>query len=47
MVHDAIKGLVQYGLDKGLISEVDAVYARNQILDVMGMDEYEEPRGTG
>jgi UDPglucose--hexose-1-phosphate uridylyltransferase len=46
MVHDAIKGLVQYGLDKGLISEVDAVYARNQILDVMGMDEYEEPRGT-
>ena len=45
MVYEAVKGLVQYGLDKGLISEVDAIYARNQILDVMGMDEYEEPQG--
>lgn len=45
MVYEAVEGLVQYGLDKGLISEVDAVYARNQILDVMGMDEYEEPQG--
>ena len=43
MVYEAIKGLVQYGLDTGLISEVDAVYARNQILDVMKMDEYQEP----
>ena len=32
MVYEAVEGLVQYGLDKGLISEVDAVYARNQIL---------------
>ena len=46
MVYEAIRELVQYGLDRGLISEVDAVYARNQILDVMGMDEYEEPRGA-
>jgi len=45
MVSEAVEGLVQYGLDKGLISEADAVYARNQILDVMGMDEYEEPQG--
>lgn len=45
MVYEAVEGLVQYGLDKGLISEADAVYARNQILDVMGMDEYEEPQG--
>lgn len=45
MVYEAVKGLVQYGLDKGLISEADAIYARNQILDVMGMDEYEEPQG--
>ena len=45
MVHDAIKGLVQYGLDKGLISEVDAVYARNQILDVMGLAAPEEMDG--
>lgn len=46
MVYEAIQGLVQYGLDKGLISEYDKVYARNQILDVMGMDEYEEPEGA-
>ena len=45
MVYEAVEGLVQYGLDKGLISEADAVYARNQILDVMGMDESEEPQG--
>ena len=25
MVYEAVEGLVQYGLDKGLISEVDAV----------------------
>lgn len=43
MVCEAIKKLVQYGLDTGLIRERDAVYARNQILEVMGMDEYEEP----
>ena len=46
MVYEAIKGLVQYGLDTGLITEVDAVYARNQILDVMKMDEYEETDGA-
>ncbi|MCC2878468.1 UDP-glucose--hexose-1-phosphate uridylyltransferase [Lachnoclostridium pacaense] len=47
MVYKAIKGLVQYGLNTGLITEVDAIYARNQILDVMGMDEYQEPEGEG
>ena len=35
MVYEAIKGLVRYGLNTGLITEVDAIYARNQILDVM------------
>ena len=43
MVCEAIKKLVQYGLDTGLIKERDEIYARNQILDVMGMDEYEDP----
>lgn len=45
MIYGAIKGLVQYGLDTGLITDEDAVYARNQILDVLKMDEYEEPEG--
>ena len=43
MVYLAIKGLVEYGLETGLIKERDRVYATNQILDVMKMDEYEEP----
>lgn len=46
MVYEAVRNLVQYGLDTGLIKEADAVYSRNQILDVMGMDEYQEPEGT-
>ena len=43
MMYLAIKGLVEYGLETGLIKERDRVYATNQILDVMKMDEYEEP----
>ena len=43
MVYEAIKKLVQYGLSTGLIRERDEIYARNQILEVMGMDEYEDP----
>ena len=36
---------MQYGLNTGLIADVDAIYARNQILSVMNLDEYEEPEG--
>ena len=32
MIYEAIKKLVQYGLDTGLITEVDKIYATNQIL---------------
>ena len=45
MIDEAIKKLVQYGLDTGLIGETDRYYALNQILDVMMMDEYEEQSG--
>ncbi len=45
MVYEAIKKLVRYGLDTGLITEVDRIYATNQILDVLKLDEYEEPEG--
>ncbi|GLC82850.1 UDP-glucose--hexose-1-phosphate uridylyltransferase [Lacrimispora brassicae] len=47
MIYEAIKKLVQYGLDTGLIGETDRFYALNQILDAMMMDEYEEPAGEG
>ena len=40
MIYNAIDRLVKYGLDKGLIAQEDAIYARNQILEAMHMDEY-------
>lgn len=43
MSNIAIKKLVKYGLDTGLISKEDEIYATNQILEVMGLEEYEEP----
>ncbi len=45
MIYEAVKKLVQYGVDTGLITETDRIYATNQILEVMHMDEYEEPVG--
>ena len=38
MVYEAIKKLVRYGLDTGLITEVDRIYATNQILDVLKLE---------
>ena len=43
MIYQAVRKLVQYGLNTGLIMEEDAIYVTNQILDVLGLDEYEEP----
>lgn len=44
MIDKAIKKLVTYGLETGLISEEDRYYAVNQILDVLWLDEYDEPQ---
>ena len=46
MVYKAIEGLVRYGLNRGLIQEADAIYARNQILGALMLDEFEMPEGT-
>lgn len=43
MVYKAVKALVQYGLDTGLIQEIDEIYVTNQILDTLKLDEYEDP----
>ena len=40
MVNEAIRQLVEYGLEKELIHPADAIYARNQILLVMQLNEY-------
>ncbi|MDY4222724.1 MAG: UDP-glucose--hexose-1-phosphate uridylyltransferase [Candidatus Faecousia sp.] len=42
MVNEAIRQLVEYGLEKALIHPADAIYARNQLLLVIGLDEYED-----
>lgn len=43
MVNKAINELVQYGLEAGLIQKDDQDYAVNQLLDVLGLDEYAKP----
>ncbi len=43
MIYKAIRNLVQYGLNAGLIEKEDELYARNQILRELGLSEYEEP----
>ena len=40
MVNEAIRQLVDYGLDRELIHPADAIYARNQLLLVMQLNEY-------
>ena len=40
MVNEAIRQLVDYGLARELIHPADAIYARNQILLVMQLNEY-------
>lgn len=43
MVYDSIKKLVTYGLESGLISKDDVIYTTNLLLDLLDLDEYEEP----
>lgn len=44
MVYEAIKKLVNYGIETGLISEEERIYSTNLILDVLKLDDYEEPQ---
>lgn len=46
MIYEAIRNLVQYGLDTGLLEKEDELYARNQILRELGLSEYEEPESV-
>ena len=44
MVYEAIKKLVTYGIETGLILEEERIYSTNLILDVLKLDDYEEPQ---
>ena len=43
MIFESIKKLVAYGIETGLITPDDKVWATNRILEALGIDEYEEP----
>ncbi len=45
-VQEAIAKLVQYGIDAGLIGEVDRIYVTNRLLERLQLDEYEEPESA-
>lgn len=42
MLYEAIKKLVQYGIDTGLTPESERTYTTNLLLDVMKEDDYED-----
>lgn len=42
-LNTSIAKLVKYGLDTGLLPEEEKIYAVNQILEVLHLEEYEEP----
>lgn len=43
MINEAIKKLVTYGLNTGLIETTDIIYTTNALLELLKIDEYEEP----
>ena len=45
MVNQAIRQLVSYGLEKNLIQPADEIFVRNQLLMVLGLDEYTPSHG--
>ena len=43
MIYEAIKKLVTYGLETGLIPAKEKIYTTNLLLDVLNLSDYEEP----
>ena len=43
MIYEAIKKLVTYGLETGLVPTEEAIYTTNLLLDVLNLSDYEEP----
>lgn len=41
-INESISKLIKYGLNCGLLAKEDKVYAINQILDVLGLEDFEE-----
>ena len=43
MINTYITELVNYGISKGLIDELDRVYVTNRLIEFFGLDEYTAP----
>lgn len=43
MITENISTLVNYGIAAGLLEEADRIYTTNTLLELFGLDEYEEP----
>ena len=43
MIYESIKKIVTYALESGLIEKEDTVYMTNRVLELLSLDEYEEP----
>ena len=43
MIDMRVKQLVEYGIENGLIEEEDRIYTTNVILEMLGLDSYEDP----
>ena len=45
MINTYITELVNYGIERGLIDELDRIYTTNRLLELMKLDEYTAPDG--
>ena len=43
MITENISTLVNYGIAAGLLEEADRIYTVNTLLELFGLDDYEEP----
>ena len=46
MITENISTLVNYGIAAGLLGEPDRLYVTNTLLELFGLDEYEEPENS-
>lgn len=46
MINRTIKQLVNYAVSKNLIEDCDRIYATNRIIEILGLDEYNDPKNV-
>ena len=43
MIWNDIRAIVDYAIKNGLMAESDRIFATNELLDLLGLEEYEDP----